>query len=63
MSAALISLAIAALGLVLSLAGAFFISGWRWGSMSKDVEYIKRDVAEIKSLFRLTFVKPDEWKK
>lgn len=65
-----VSLLIAGVGLVLSLAGSAFISGVRWGTVQtrlavlenaqaglatrEQLAGVKEDVAEIKGMFRMT---------
>jgi hypothetical protein len=47
--------AITAVGtFVSSITVSAFISGMRWGDMRRDIETVKRDVAEIKGMFTLT---------
>lgn len=43
-----------ALTLVLSIVCSIFVAGVRWGAVNKDIEYIKRDLETIRSLFQLT---------
>lgn len=39
---------------LVSVATSVFVAGVRWGSLRKDIEYIKRDLDTIRSLFQLT---------
>jgi hypothetical protein len=60
--AIIISSCISLSGVALSIATAFWVSGKRQGVTETEILYIKRDVADIKTLFKLTFVEPDKRK-
>lgn len=45
---------IGALTFVLSLVGAVFVSGMRYGSMKTDIKYIRRDIDVMMKMFELT---------
>ena len=53
MSTASIVAIVCAATFALSVGTSIFISGVGWGKVKQDLEYIKRDVAEIRRLFRL----------
>lgn len=44
---------VAAVTFMTSVCTSAFISGMRWGDMRRDLETVKRDVAEIKGMFTL----------
>lgn len=63
MTASIISILIALAGMALSIGASVYVSGRKRGELNTDVFYIKRDVAELKSLFKLTFVEPERRKR
>jgi hypothetical protein len=49
-----ISVSISVMGFLVSVTASAFISGQRWGMVTKDIEYMRRDIAVLMAYFRLT---------
>lgn len=60
MSDAAIMMVIGVVTLIVSSGISLFVSGARWGILTTDVANIKRDLAEIRELFKLQLIPSDE---
>lgn len=54
-----ITLVITVTGFVLSVVSSIAIAGFRAGRMSRDIEYIRRDLSLLMSLFKLVPINSD----
>jgi hypothetical protein len=59
MNTLLIAATIAAIGVVLSWAGALFIAGSRWGVMTTRLERVEKDIDNMATRDQLASVKED----